>query len=834
MKNLLILIFLSSMALMLSGQQWTGMQKQGKSFYEIKQAMDIKFRGKTTRKGAPNYSKEMKHYKRWEFFWRSEVDENGNFPTARTLVNSYNEAISKEIKNSTKGGANWTYLGPTHLPNATMPDYPGMGRINAIAFHPTDTNIIWIGSPGGGLWKTTDGGNTWTSKGDNLPVMGISDIAIDPTNANVMYLVTGDADGQHNNSVGLLKSTDGGNSWNTTGLTFIVDSAFQASHILISPTNTSHILVSTSRGIFKSTDGATTFTKVYNSEADQLAFKYGSTTTVYASARPVKILKSTDFGSTWTVLPTTGLTGSKAEFGLTPANQNLIIAVGEDGGAAKSSNGGTSWSSFSIPANYSSQGGYNMFVQISNTNPDIMIVAGVLGWRTTNGGQSWEKYLNGYWNTNDPYFYVNPDQHVCKPAPWDTSLFFIGNDGGIFKGKLTQPNAWTNLTAGLHITQYYRMGSSSSNSNLLMAGAQDNDVVRFDGTSWHDVNNNSDGIDGMINYNNSSIAYAASQEGYLTKTTDNWQSETDITPKNAQYADFIWPIEMDPQNPDIIYGGYDEIFRSTNGGGNWTNITGGISSSVPFESISISPSNPSVIYAIDAYSNIYKTTNITSWSQLPSNSALINLASRICVSPSDPNIVYIILRGYLAYDKVYKSTDGGQTWTNISAGLPNVVMLSIVAQSGTNEDLYVGTSLGVYYKNKNSNWVPFNTGLPKVRVNDLEIHYGAGKLRAATYGRGIWQSDLATPVGIAGKQKEEQVFTVTPNPTTGLITINTKNIDLTDSKLVVYNIVGGIVKQVNPQSGSMTIDLSDLTKGVYFVSLITKNSTTTKRIILNN
>lgn len=828
-RHLTTILVLLTMAYGVQAQEWIHMQNQGKSFFEIRDIMNQKYRNYSTIKTAGNYSREMKQYKRWEFYWRSQVTKSGVFPKPYQIYNGFLEA--QKSKSKAKSNT-WSLIGPSHIPTATDPGYAGMGRINAIAF--VDSLNWFVGSPSGGLWKTTNGGSSWIPVGDNLPTMGISDIAIAPNNSNIIYIATGDADGQQNPTIGLLKSTNGGQSFSTTGLNFTASNMRQCSHILIDPSNSNNILVSTNVGIYKSTDGGSSFNKVYNNECFQLTLKPGSSTIAYAS-RPNGIIKTTNFGSTWSnVSNMNGInsTSYKVEFGVTPANANYIFAIDSDGGASKSTDGGSSWTSVSLPANFDTQGGYDMTVAIDQNTANTILIGGVNGWRSTNGGSSWTLYLDGYWSQGQPNFYVHSDHHVMKVAPWNSSLWFTGNDGGLHKGTLTQSNHWTDLSDGLAITQFYRMGGVKNNAQLLTAGAQDNDAVSFNGTTWLNINNSTDGIDGMINYNNTQIAYAASQEGHLTKTTNGWNSYQVITPQSSNYADFVWPIEMDPINPDIIYGGYEDIYRSTNGGSTWSNITNNVSSGEPFVSIAIAPSNTSTLYAIDYQGYLYKTTNITNWSNVSLPLSLEGCISRVTVSPTDPNTIYVILMGYDAGEKVYKSTDGGQSWTNISTGLPNIVMKSIISQSGTNEDLYVGTSNGVYHKTMNSNWTSYSTGLPNVMVNDLDINYLSSKLRAATFGRGIWSVDLATPTSVQTSLKSDLDIKVFPNPTQGKFTIQLNTSSTKNANLSIFNSVGGIIYQESLNSSELNLDLSDQPNGVYFISIITNNVTYNEKITI--
>jgi hypothetical protein len=167
--------------------------------------------------------KKVKQFERWAAYWKDRVLPNGDFVAADHDYKEWVKNKSHQSSLSSRGSSratNWSLVGPSSPPTSSVAFYPGMGRINALAFNGTDTNIMYVGSPAGGIWKTTNGGSNWVAKGDSFPNMGISDIVINPTNTNILYVATGDADGGQNRSIGILKSINGGNSWTTTGLTF--------------------------------------------------------------------------------------------------------------------------------------------------------------------------------------------------------------------------------------------------------------------------------------------------------------------------------------------------------------------------------------------------------------------------------------------------------------------------------------------------------------------------------------------------------------------------------------------------------------------------------------
>jgi len=257
----------------LYAQDWVEkMKNPDVNFYDVQKAFNKYYvkkdrqierqkRRMSKRQGEGVHQEEIEvpgfaQYKRWENFMAPRV-----FPTGErfdpSLTWRENEKYRKQFSTQTAGS--WTLIGPT----STIPIGGGAGRLNFVRFEPGNANTIYVGSPAGGLWKSTDAGLTWSTNTDQLAqVIGCTDIAIDPTNVNTMYLATGDGDAGDTYTIGILKSTDGGQTWNTTGLSYYMANTRQISRILIDPTNTSTLLVASSAGIFRSTDAGATFTLV--------------------------------------------------------------------------------------------------------------------------------------------------------------------------------------------------------------------------------------------------------------------------------------------------------------------------------------------------------------------------------------------------------------------------------------------------------------------------------------------------------------------------------------------------------------------------------------------
>lgn len=830
MKRLLILfttLFLHQLTISSQEDNWrTAPLSKGSNFYSIvktnKKSLE-NVRNRTDRKSK----KEIKQFERWTNFWQDRILPDGSFVPAS---HNYNEWNKENERHATleKSSTSWNLVGPVKLPTSSISFYPGMGRINTVAFNGSDVTTMYVGTPGGGVWKTTNRGKTWTAKGDNFPNMGVSDIVIDPTNTDILYLATGDWDGVQNRSLGVLKSTDAGETWNLTGLTFTLGQNNRISKLLIDPNNTNTIFATTVNSIKKSDDGGVTWNDVFTQTGatfNDIQYKIGSSRTMYATSNFGRFYISKDNGKTWQAA--SNVTAGRLDFALTANNPNLIVTVDRNGVIRRSTDDGSNWTTVSTINRFESQGGYNIAIAISPIDENLILVGGIEGWRSKNGGTSWEQYLDGYWVNGKPYFYVHSDHHDIKFVP-GTNIAFSTNDGGIFRGDASKDIPWSDLSEGIAITQYYNVSGTPQNAGKLIMGAQDNDIAVYDGTTFKGENPGSDGVEGLWDYSNSNIAWTCSQAGILRRTLNGFTTSTQrlSTPSGAP---FVWELEIHPTDPKTIFGGFGDIYKSTDRGNTWTNLNSGVGS---IEFISIAPSNPNVIY-VSGGLGVKRTTNGGStWTNI--TTPTFGRVKSIEVHPTNPQEVYIAYSGY-GSGKVYKSTNSGSSWTNITASLPNIPTHKIVYKTGsTDGELFLATDLGVYYwTNTKNDWVRLGTGLPNVIVHDIEIHYGTEKIRAATYGRGVWEASIeASALGTSDLLLPDNSVTVYPNPTSNK-TFSVRMNDLNgEKKIKIYNIIGSVVKDISTTKTSEKFNLSNFAKGMYIIKITNEGKSLTKKIIL--
>jgi hypothetical protein len=810
-KYILLISLLSAIifAADLKAQQWTDnlpkekLQNGNLTFYEIQKAFNDYWAPFNVRNGY--YKNEQgeevkaqgwKQFRRWEYYWQDRiVKQTGEFPKT-----SASEEFAKYIRENpeTDGPVgNWTSLGPT----TSTGGYSGLGRINCVGFVSGDNNTIYVGSPSGGIWKTSDGGTNWTPIGDHNPVLGVSDIAAyRPVSApDVIYIATGDKDGgsmwslgggqtHDNNSVGVLKSIDGGTTWTTTGLSFSVSVQRTVNRLLLHPTDNNILYAATTVGVYKTINGGTTWSLLVATEFIDMEFKPGTPSTIYASTKTGVIYRSTDSGSNWAA--TLNTNNKRTELAVSANNPAVVYAVVSNSssglaGIYKSTDSGATFSQVFSGATTNilnngcgsaatgGQAWYDLCIAADPTNADIVFVGGVNTWKSINGGTAWS--LSNHWTSS--YGCGVPEVHAdkhCLAYQNGTSTLFEGNDGGVYKTTNTG-STWTNLGNGLSISQIYRLGVAQTVANENIIGLQDNGTKSFLSGSWSDEIGG-DGFECIIDYTNQNTLYGELYYGDIRRSTNHGTSWTQIISGLTGSAWWCAPFVIDPAVNTTIYMGYQDVFKSINQGTAWTKIStwGGDN----LKALTVAPSNSNYIYAATA-SILYRTTvGGTTWTNItgtiPVGSGNITY---IAVKNDDPNTVWVSLGGYNA-TRVYQTINGGTTWTDISAGLPSIPVMCLVQnkQNTSSVELYAGTDVGVYVKVGSANWTLFSAGLPNVVVNELEIYYNAtssnSRLRAATSGRGLWQSELycvAAPVSVSVSPSGNTVcsgtsvtFTATP------------------------------------------------------------------------
>lgn len=676
-----------------------------------------------------------KQFQRWLYELQFHTDKNGYILSDDHDRNAYHERTLAVTP------VQWKELGPSSW-NRTNGWNPGVGRITGISVHPLDTSIIYVTSPGGGLWKSTTGGNNWIPLTDkNDWGMNLFSVSVDPANLQVVY--AGNSGGQ------ILKSTDGGATFTTI---FISGMSGNVKKILISPTNSNIIFACSSGGIHRSTNGGTSWTRVHAYQTEDIEFKPNDENIMYATGNgnatgPVSsVFRSTDNGVNWTAVTNGISTYGRTLVSVSASNPNRVFVVQASGALFgyfyRSDDAGltftirvvgdpaTNTNFFGYEPNGSGltgQAGYDMAMCANPNNADEVHIGGIICWKSTNGGDNWVSET--VWSLPNTVGYNHADVHDLS---WVKKTIYSGTDGGIYKSTDYGDN-WTELSNGLGIRQFYRMSNSSTSTTRITGGAQDNgsSVKRI--TGWVDWLG-ADGMDCLFSPLDSNILWGTIQNGGLNRSLDSGKNWINCTKPSA--GNWITPLAIE-SNSNTIYGGWTGVYKSTDLGVSWTKISGSVIGTT-VTCLAVAPSNPLYIYATVG-STIYFTNNGgTNWATYVAPATI----AAITVSPSNPEKIWIA-GSASSLPRAAVSVNSGFSFTDISAGLPEMAARTIAVDNSTDEGIYLGMNVGVYFKDNNSPWQEITSNIPLVAVNEVDLQHRGRVARICTYGRGVWERSMA-------------------------------------------------------------------------------------------
>nr|NQU92698.1 hypothetical protein [Bacteroidota bacterium] len=649
----------------------------------------------------------------------------------------------------------WDYLGPSD--NGTVPGYPdakpGLGRLSCIAFHPTNPNIIYVGAPGGGIWKTVSGGNQWqVMNPDQFARLGVSSIAINPENANIIYIGTGDRDSNSTPGRGVFKSTDGGVSWTqiTNGM-----GDREVNKLLIKPGDPETLIAGTNYGIFVTTDGGLIWNRKNYICVHDLLFKPGNPEYIYASSDGC-FLRSINGGDTWNSI-TSGLrSAERGAIGVSPQKPERVYFFTERDGRFEgfyvSNNSGGSFNRKDVTAHEGEkQGSYNLEIGVDPNNADIIYTGMVHIYRSLDGGNSFSKFTTG-WETH-------ADQHAFEFSPINDKMY-IANDGGLYYHN--GDSVFVNLNESIAISAIYYLDVSTADPTRIIMGLQDcGSRILYGGNSCRVLG--SDGLSCQMDPGDHNIMYGTAQHGPIRRIkvidpdTDEYIVEKIGGKKSNGIIDSAaWemPFTIDHSNHNRMYAGFKDVWRSTNikaspaNDVTWENISAGKIDNVQhIRYVEQSPANSNILYisknSAPSPGKMYRSITVNStnpiWYELyPPVTGEIEW---IEAHPTRSDEVYIV-----ANRRIFKSTTTGALWLNITGNLPNIPLRSIaILANGADDCIFVGTAAGVYYKyNSMTEWRLFKNNLPLVDVRAMKIVQSGGTkaLFAATYGRGIWKTSI--------------------------------------------------------------------------------------------
>jgi uncharacterized protein (TIGR03437 family) len=685
----------------------------------------------------------------------------------------------KLARRSAVASAAWQFIGPQPI------DYGGgylnSGRVMALAVDPRSNDTVYAGAAEGGVWKTTDGGTTWTPLTDNQPSLAIGSIVLDPNNPDAVFAGTGEGDGAIDSysGAGILKSLDAGATWRN-----IVGPFAQTSitGLAVNPKNSSIMLAASSIGVYRSGDGGETWTISNPGVAISVFFDPAELNVAWASVGNERgstangVYRSSDAGLSWTLVSGTGSnqipTGTatgRIQIVNIPTSPDSVLALVANpikgpgaslNGVYKTTDAGSNWTQLSaVPDFCNPQCWYDMVLQPHPLNPAFFLGGGnVINVRSTDGGATWQ--VQGVTRLGVPH----ADNHALVFTNDGTRLY-LGNDGGVWSTDVFAGNTivWNDLNATLAITQYYpSISIHPSNPQIALAGSQDNGTQMYGGQLTWPLIAGGDGGRTAIDPSSPNIAYISVtgvslyRTQHLTNPTDFLSVVHGIDP--ADRSRFIGAYVMDPIVPQRMYYGTDRLYQSLDGGGLWLPISPDLtgasqtttSETFTISSISISPADPKTIFTGSYSASVFQTTDGgNSWTD---RSAGLPFRSVTHITPDliDPGIVYVTFSGLAgAGDQtpghVYKSSAGGNSWTDISGNLPNLPVDDLVIDPDLPNTLYAATDAGVMFTaDGGTTWNLLGIGMPKVAVLSLMLHRPTRTLRAATHGRGMWDYPLGS------------------------------------------------------------------------------------------
>ncbi|MBC8145783.1 MAG: hypothetical protein H7X80_09355 [bacterium] len=662
----------------------------------------------------------------------------------------------------------WSEIGPLNVG----------GRIRSIVLHPTNPQIMYVGAVAGGVWKTTDGGNTWRSTFDKQSSIAIGAIAIDPVNPNIVYAGTGEmrvASDIGYLADGAFKSTDGGETWRNIGLNDLSSICKIHVHksnpqIIYIASGRLHIVnryegdgLGTSEGFYRSTDGGSTWKQIVDGNVIEMAVNPANNDElVVTTSRAVR--RSVDGGANFTQINTgiASLLGtarmSVTYDPTTPTTVYLLqafIAAGGKSHAAnlyRSTNSGDDWSLVKLLDSrfFAFQGDYNNCVAIDPNDPNSILVGGVDLWRSTDGGSEFYNVTNTRGSVFDSEL-SHPDQHVIVFDHLQPGVVYIGNDGGVYK-SITSGDSFRRLHSELAITQFHTVEIDQSRPYRVYGGTQDNNTQAGISSpteytkTWTRLLGG-DGFWVVVDNTNPDIVYAEYQYGRVHRIRMN---ELDSSPVEIgggiQSDGGAWstPMAISPID-GRLYSARGKVHRTSTQRDStvtWQTINPGYQNvNRKSVALALSPHDAAKFIAGNDFGDVRFTVDDGAlW--LKAQNLPVRFPTDLTYDPIDRNRVYATFSGFKT-GHVFVSNDNGAMFTDITANLPDVPVNTIEIDPTDSRRLFIGTDIGVYVSlDAGGSWFPFSERLPVVPVADMKIHRTRRVLIAATHGRSMFEASI--------------------------------------------------------------------------------------------
>lgn len=681
---------------------------------------------------------EFVKYMRWKSYWKDHLNPNGTLGDPSTY---YRQGRPNNRTLGLYCDIAWNNISiPRNLGGQI-----GVGRTTSVAFHPTNPQTFWVSTAIGGIWKTTNGGQTYVPIGDHMPTLAVSVVLVDPTNTDILYAATGDRLWYGLPGLGIYKSTDGGQNWVSTALEWPFSSNFRIYAMAMDPSDPNTIYVAGDNGFFKTTDGFATVQQINGGKFYDVKFKPGDPSVIYVTGNNF-FRRSIDGGESFQqikFIPTSGST----RLVVSPADpERVYYSIGNT--LFQSFDGGTTFpDTKDIEALDNGSFGY---VFMSHENANVLYGGYFNTWKSTNNGSNWQK-ITCFSGGNE----IHVDNHFAAVNPLTPSEVYFCNDGGLYKlpengcaNCFTCFSEFIDLSGGMKISQYYDISNSQQQNTVIGGGTQDNgSFFRNSSGNWQFYASTGDGMVSAIDPSNDTYRYWEYQYGSIHRYVNGNNTCISCNISGDVSGNGAWetPYMLDPSNPTTIVAAYRRVYRSTNRGNGWITISGELADGNILDLLAIAPSNSDVIYVND-FDRLYKTSNASEGSSVTWTNKLlpVNNITGIAVDPIDENRVYVSAGGYAEGSKVFVSEDGGENWTNISGTLPNVPanVIKTIWDNNYTRAVMVGTDAGVYYLDASlGDWEEYGQ-LPHTSVTDIEFQYASQLVRIGTHGRSVFEAPL--------------------------------------------------------------------------------------------
>ncbi|MBX7043206.1 MAG: hypothetical protein K1X85_09905 [Ignavibacteria bacterium] len=685
----------------------------------------------------PVKNRKAFHREKWFF-------EQRMYPLNFIPADAYAKAIQQRDRMRNEKGFSmqgvfdsWVSLGPT---TGFYFNYSNISsRMTSVKYDPSDPNIIYAGAAYGGLWRSVNGGNTWSPMSDNEVSLSCGSIAVDPTDTDIIYFGTGEAtySGASYYGRGLLKSTDGGNTWKNLAGYFMNNS--YCSRIAIRPGNPAQLLAAMGvDGLYRSINAGETWTRLATGRCDDVVFT-PTGDSAYAIGSGTGYLISVNGGASF--FSSAALSpGTRNHIAVSRSSPSIMYAAVYSSNVAvyKSTNSGATFSQIAASQNFNGgQAWYDFYVHVSPFDPNYAYVGTVDIYRTTNGGTNFTNITNGYGGGN-----VHVDQHNIDFHPSDPNQMLCVNDGGIWKSTNRGTN-WTNLNTNQTLTQFYRIASDPSNPSHILGGTQDNGTQRTTGALNWAAAYGGDGGDVVFHAVNNAYILGETQNNGVFRSTNGGASFSSATSGLSGSASWVSPLLSHPDSAGIFYTARQSVFKSTNWGASWFSISTGTSGTV--REMAISRSSPNVMFATSGSSVFISTNRGYTFANVTSGLPAKTITS-VSIHPDSASTVVLTFSGF-GTQKVYKTTNSGVSWFSIHGNLPDSpVNDAVIYYPGiSTPTVFVASDVGVYVSNTyGNNWVEVANGLPNTVAMHLDFHRASNKLRIGTHGRGVYEIQLSS------------------------------------------------------------------------------------------